>query len=65
VITSKLIAGYPAYTISFGDWQTGSGAVDGTFVFKAPTGARQITLEKLKAMKDTEDLQSNFIRGGK
>src|SRR5262245_61806691 len=65
VITSKLIAGYPAYTISIGDWQTGTGAVDGTFVFKAPAGAKQITLEELKAMKDTEDLPSNFIRGGK
>ena len=65
VITSKLIAGYPAYTISIGDWQTGIGAADGTYVFKAPTGAKQITLEELRAMKDTEDLPSNFIRGGK
>ena len=65
VITSKLIAGYPAYTISISDWQTGTGAADGTFAFKAPTGARQITLEELKAMKDTEDLPSNFIQGGK
>jgi hypothetical protein len=64
VITSKHVAGYPAYTISFSDWQTGS-AADGTFVFKAPAGAKQITLEELKAMKDTEDLPSIFIRGGK
>jgi hypothetical protein len=64
VITSKRIAGFPAYTISFGDWQT-AGAADGTFAFKAPAGAKQITLEELKAMKDTEDLPSNFIRGGK
>jgi hypothetical protein len=64
VITSKQIAGYPAYTISMGDWQTG-GAADGTFVFKAPAGAKQITLEELKAMKDMADLPSNFILGGK
>src|SRR5262245_248245 len=65
VIASKLVAGYPAYTISFGDWQTGTGAADGTFVFKAPTGASKITLEELKALKDTEDLPSNFMLGGK
>src|SRR5262245_34302078 len=35
-ITAQLIAGYPAYTISIGDWQTGTAAADGTFVFKAP-----------------------------
>jgi hypothetical protein len=65
VITSKHLAGYPAYTISFADWQTGRAAADGTFVFKAPAGARQITLEELRAMRDTEDLPSNFVRGGK
>jgi hypothetical protein len=64
VITSKQIAGYPAYTITMGDWQTG-GAADGAFVFKAPAGAKQITLEELKAMKDMADLPSNFIVGGK
>jgi hypothetical protein len=63
VITSKQIAGYPCYTITMGDWQT-SGAPDGTFVFKTPAGAKQITLEELKAMKDMADLPSNFIQGG-
>ena len=65
LITSKLVAGFPAYTISFADWQTGTGAAEGTFAFKAPAGAKQITLEELKAMKDLADLPSNFVEGGK
>ena len=65
VITSKLVAGYPAYTIQFGDWQSGSAAVEGAFVFKAPTGAKQISLEELKSIKDMNEFPSNFILGGK
>ena len=64
VITSKQVAGFPTYAISFGEWQTGS-AADGTFVFKAPAGAKQITLEELKAMKDTLDLPAIYIMGAK
>ncbi len=65
VITSKLVAGYPAYTIQFADWQSGGAAVEGAFLFKAPTGARQISLEELKSMKDMNEFPSNFILGGR
>ena len=65
VITSKLVAGYPAYTIQFGDWQSGSAAVEGAFVVKAPAGAKQVSLEELKSTKDMNEFPSNFILGGK
>ena len=65
MITSKLVAGYPSYTIQFADWQSGGAAVEGAFAFKAPAGARQISLEELKAAKDMNEFPSNFILGGK
>jgi len=65
VITSKLVAGYPAYTIQFADWQSGGAAVEGAFVAKPPPGARQISLEELKSIKDMNEFPSNFILGGK
>jgi hypothetical protein len=65
IITSKSVAGFPAYTISFADWQTGTAAADGTFAFKAPAGARQITPEELKSVKDMADFPSNYILGAK
>jgi hypothetical protein len=65
VITSKQVAGFPAYTISFADWQSGTAAAEGTFAFKAPAGARQITPEELKALKDMADFPSNYILGAK
>lgn len=65
VITSKLVAGYPAYSIQFADWQTGAGAVEGAFAFKPPAGARQVSLEELKSVKDMNEIPSNFILGAK
>ena len=65
VITSKLVAGYPAYTIQLGDWQSGGAAVDGAFVFKAPASAKQVSLEELQSAKDMSEFPSNFILGGK
>ena len=37
----------------------------GAFVFKAPAGAKQISLEELKAIKDMNEFPSNFILGGR
>ena len=65
MITSKRVRGYPSYSIQFADWQTGSAAVEGAFVFKAPAGAKQVSLEELKATKDMNEFPSNFILGGK
>ena len=65
VITSKRVAGSPAYTISFSDWQTDSAATNGAFAFQAPAGARQITLEELNALKDTHDFPSIYVLGAK
>jgi hypothetical protein len=65
VITSKQVAGHPAYTITFSDWQTGTAAAEGAFAFKAPAGAKQITLEELKALKDTFDFPSIYVMGAR
>jgi len=65
VITSKRVAGFPAYTISFSDWQTGSAATNGTLAIEVPAGAKQITLEELNSLKDTYDFPSIYVVGEK
>ena len=65
VITSKLVAGGPEYSIQIRDWKTGSEVVSDGFSFKAPAGARQVDVKDLKTMKDMSDLPGNFLTGGK
>jgi hypothetical protein len=64
VITSKLVAGSPEYSIQIRDWETGSDVLPGTFNFQVPAGARQLDIKDLKKMQDMGDLPSNFLIGG-
>jgi len=60
VITSKLIANAPQYSIQTRNWKTGTNVAAGDFQFKNPTNAEQVELEDLKGMGD---LPSNFTKG--
>ncbi|MFQ6538057.1 MULTISPECIES: DUF2092 domain-containing protein [Aphanothece] len=59
-ITSKLISGSPQYTVQVSDWQTGAAAVGQDFSFVPPDGARKITFDDLKKMKDMGELPSHY-----
>ncbi len=63
-ITSKLVSGSPQYSVQISNWQTGPAAVGQNFSFVAPEGARKITYDELKKMKDMGELPSNYTLGG-
>lgn len=60
VITSKLIAGGPQYSVQVGDWKTGSEVASDEFGFKAPAGAKRVDL---KDLPETDELPKAFARG--
>jgi hypothetical protein len=61
VITSKLIAHSPQYSIQIRDWKTGNGVASEDFRFKNPDKARKVDLEDLQGMSELPD---HFKRGG-
>ncbi len=60
VITSKLIAGGPQYTIQIRDWKTGDEVAATDFSFKNPTDARKVDLNSLE---DTDEMPGHFVIG--
>ncbi len=60
VITSKLIASGPQYTIQTRDWKTGNEVAATDFSFKNPTSAKKVDLKNLKG---TDELPGHFVIG--
>jgi hypothetical protein len=65
VITSKLVADGPEYSIQIRDWTAGNEVTSDSFDFKAPPGAKQVDVKDLKTIKDLSDLPGNFLIGAK
>ena len=65
VITSTGITDGPQYTVQIRNWRTGSEVTTPDFAFKPPSGAKQISIDELKELKDMGELPSHFILGGK
>ncbi|MEJ2475990.1 MAG: DUF2092 domain-containing protein [Desulfobacterales bacterium] len=61
VITSKLMADSPQYTIRVSDWKTGDAVKGNNFSFKNSTNAKKIDL---KNIPDLNELPKNFMTGG-
>lgn len=61
VITTKLVAQAPQYSIQISDWKTGTEVASDDFVFKKPAGAKQVDL---KDLPDASELPENFVTGG-
>ncbi|MFT5730421.1 MAG: hypothetical protein ACI8PB_004601 [Desulforhopalus sp.] len=61
VITSKLIAEGPQYSIQFRDWKTGTEVAADDFGFKNQTEAKKIDLKDIGEMND---LPKSFTPGG-
>ncbi len=61
VITSKLVAGGPQYSIQIRDWKTGVEVASDDFTFKKPKNARKI---ELKDLPESDDVPKNFVIGG-
>jgi hypothetical protein len=60
VITSKLVADGPQYSIQIRDWKTGSEVASDDFSFKGPTNAKKIDL---KDLPDADELPNIFAIG--
>jgi hypothetical protein len=60
VITSKLIADGPQYSVQIRDWKTGNEVAPGDFSFNNPTNAKKMDLKDL----DTDELPKIFAIGG-
>ena len=60
VITSKLVANGPQYSIQIKDWKTGNEVASDDFSFKNATNAKKIDLKDL----DTDELPKIFAPGG-
>lgn len=60
VITSKLVAGAPQYSIQIRNWRTGGEVAREDFVFNNSTNAKKIDLKELQ---EADELPSNFVKG--
>jgi hypothetical protein len=61
VITSKLVAGAPQYSVQVRDWKSGNEVASDDFSFKNPTNAKKVDL---KEVGDTDELPKLFTKGG-
>jgi|SRR5271169_4147292 len=61
VITSKLVAGAPQYSVQVRDWKTGKDVASDDFGFKNATNAKKVDM---KDVGDTDELPKLFTKGG-
>ena len=61
IITSKLIAGEPQYSVQVSNWKSGNEVTPDDFTFKNSTGAKKVDL---KDVSDTDELPALFRVGG-
>lgn len=64
VITSKLVADGPQYSVQLRNWKTEGEVASDDFSFKAPADAKKVDLTDLKNLKDVDELPSHFVIGG-
>jgi hypothetical protein len=62
VITSKLVANGPQYSIQLRNWKSAGEVATGDFGFKAPAGAQKIDIKDLKNTHEMDDMPSHFVR---
>jgi hypothetical protein len=63
VITAKLVAGGPQYSIQVRNWKTGGEVASGDFSFKAPADAKKVDLRELQNINDLDELPDHFVKG--
>ena len=61
VLTSRLVADGPQYSVEFRNWSAGEKAVKDDFAFQNSTNAEKIDLKDLQ--DKTSELPSNFAMG--
>ena len=61
VITSKLVANGPQYSVQIRNWKTGNEVAPDDFSFKSPANAKKVDL---KDVGDTDEIPKLFTKGG-
>ncbi len=64
VITSKLVAGGPQYSVQVRNWKTGGEVASDDFSFRPPAGVKKIDLNDLGKVQEMDELPSHFVKGG-
>ena len=64
VITSKLVAGGPQYSVQISNWKAGGDVTSSDFAFSAPAGAKSVDMKVLKTVPEMDEMPSHFTRGG-
>jgi hypothetical protein len=54
----------PQYSIQLRNWKSGGDVAAVDFGFKPPAGAKKVSLDELKMMKNMGELPSHFKLGG-
>jgi len=62
VITSKGVDQAPQFSMTIGDWKAGA-AVQGSYTFTPPAGAKKLDAKDLANLKETADLPENYKIG--
>ena len=60
VITSKLVANGPQYSVRIRDWKTGNDVAPDDFSFKNSTNTKKV---EMKDLRDTDELPTIFAKG--
>jgi hypothetical protein len=64
VIATKGVPDGPQYSIQLRNWKSGGDVAAVDFGFKPPAGAKKVSLDELKMMKNMGELPSHFKLGG-
>jgi hypothetical protein len=65
VITNRVSAGAPQYTLLFRDWKTDAAIKPDNFAFTAPSGARKLEMQEFAKHSDLDEVPAGILNGAK
>jgi hypothetical protein len=65
VITNRVSAGAPQYTLHFRDWKTDAAIAPNSFAFTAPSGAKKLEMQEFARLSDLDEVPAGILNGAK
>ena len=65
VITNRVSAGAPQYTLQFRDWKTDAAIAPDSFAFTAPSGAKKLEMQEFAKLSDLDEVPASIVNGAK
>jgi hypothetical protein len=65
VITNRVSAGAPQYTLVFRDWKTDAAIKPDNFAFTTPGGARKLEMQEFAKRSDLDEVPAGILNGAK